>query len=333
MSNVKIDVIIPTYKPDNRFLQLVEALNRQTVKPDRILVINTEEKYYNTLVYGTRFKEVNTNVEVIHIGRREFNHGKTRNQGAKRADGQIFVFMTQDAVPADEHMLVQLLRPLADKRVAVSYARQLPSQDAGPIERFTRSYNYPEKDRVQSAEKLQELGIKTFFCSNVCAAYKAYVFEELGGFPNFTIFNEDMLFAAKAVQAGKKIYYASAAKVIHSHNYSGKKQFKRNFDLGVSQADHPEIFEGVSSEGEGIRLVKETALYLKSEKKAYLIPELFYKSACKYLGYRLGKKYRKLSSRMILKCTDNKPYWERYWDKMKIPADVHAGYGKNEEGL
>lgn len=41
--------------------------------------------------------------------------------------------------------------------------------------------------------------------------------------------------------------------VVHSHNYSVKQQFHRNFDLAVSQTAHPEIFEQVSSEAEGMR--------------------------------------------------------------------------------
>lgn len=44
--------------------------------------------------------------------------------------------------------------------------------------------------------------------------------------------------------------------MVHSHNYSVKQQFHRNFDLAVSQTAHPEIFEQVSSEAEGMRLVK-----------------------------------------------------------------------------
>ena len=50
--------------------------------------------------------------------------------------------------------------------------------------------------------------------------------------------------------------------VIHSHNYNCMQQFHRNFDPGVSQAEHPEVFEGVPSEGEGIRLVKKSMAYL-----------------------------------------------------------------------
>ena len=53
--------------------------------------------------------------------------------------------------------------------------------------------------------------------------------------------------------------YVPDAKVIHSHNLTPMQQFHCNFDLAVSQAEHPEIFADLKSEGEGIRLVKQTA--------------------------------------------------------------------------
>lgn len=39
-------------------------------------------------------------------------------------------------------------------------------------------------------------------------------------------------------------------------------QFHRNFDMAVSQAEHPEVFEGIKYESEGIKLVKQTAAHL-----------------------------------------------------------------------
>ena len=69
-----------------------------------------------------------------------------------------------------------------------------------------------------------------------------------------------------------EIAYAADACVIHSHNYSCRQQFHRNFDLGVSQADHPEIFEGVPSEGEGLRLVKKSLAYLIKTGHIWLVP-------------------------------------------------------------
>ncbi|MDE6829325.1 MAG: glycosyltransferase family 2 protein, partial [Lachnospiraceae bacterium] len=89
----------------------------------------------------------------------------------------------------------------------------------------------------------------------------------------------------------------------------GIQQFRRNFDLAVSQADHPEVFEEIRSESEGIRMVKQTMWYLCRSRKACLLPSLVYKSGCKYAGYRLGRCYRKLPQWMILRCTANRLYW------------------------
>ena len=155
---------------------------------------------------------------------------------------------------------------------------------------------------------------------------------ELGGFVKHTIFNEDMLFAYKVIQAGKKIAYAADALVVHSHNYSAKEQLKRNFDLGVSQADHPEVFANVPSESEGMKLVKKTTEHLVKEHFLGQIPVLYIHSACKFLGYRLGKSYRKLPRKMILKLTSNKDYWRKYQMKKDISnIDATKGYGKNLE--
>lgn len=94
------------------------------------------------------------------------------------------------------------------------------------------------------------------------------------------------------------------------HNYSCRQQFHRNFDLGVSQAEHPEIFAGVPSEGEGIRLVKKSLAYLVKTGHIWLIPGLIAQSGFKYAGYFLGKRYRKLPEKMILFCTMNREYWK-----------------------
>lgn len=306
----RVNVVIPTYKPDKKFLMLLERLEVQTVKPERIIVMNTEQKYFDRLTYGTRFQDKHKNVEVFHISKREFDHGRTRHLGMKRADGEYVLFMTQDAVPADDKLIEHLLMSFADKDVAVAYARQLPDKDCGVIESYTREFNYPPQGMVKSAADMERLGIKTFFCSNVCAMYKKSAYEELGGFVRHTIFNEDMIFAAEAVKAGYKIAYAAQAQVIHSHNYTNMEQLKRNFDLGVSQADHPEIFEGISSGQEGKKLVKQTAKYLRKSGNSKYLFRLFMQSGCKYLGYLLGKNYKKLPKKLVQGLTTNKTFWD-----------------------
>lgn len=305
-----VDIIIPTYKPDEKFKKLIELLEIQTVSVNKMIVINTEEKYMEALCIGNRFLAEHKKLSIHHISRKEFDHGKSRNFGAKKSEADVIVFMTQDAVPANEYLLEKLIAPLADKEVACSYARQLPAEDSTMTEQLTRKFNYPAESKVKSKEDLKDMGIKTYFCSNVCCAYNAKIFKELQGFINHTIFNEDMIYAAKVIDNGYKIAYAADAEVIHSHNYSANQQFHRNFDLGVSQADHPEIFENISSESEGIKMVKETIAKLKNAGCTKEIPGYIVTSGCKYIGYRLGKIYKKLPMWLIHKCTMSPEYWK-----------------------
>ncbi len=163
---------------------------------------------------------------------------------------------------------------------------------------------------MKSAADLDRLGIKTFFCSNVCAAYNREIYEQIGGFVKKAIFNEDMVYAGHAVTAGYCIAYAAEAKVRHSHNYTCMQQFHRNFDLGVSQADHPEVFEVVSSEHEGAKLIKSTIRHLEKTKKWIQIPYLILSSGCKFIGYKLGKHYRSLPAPLVRWCSASRSYWD-----------------------
>lgn len=301
---MKIDVMIPVYRPGRELRELLLKLNRQTVVPERILLVNTEES-----LFDPSCTEGIPGVEVIHISKGEFDHGGTRHMAATMLKAALILFMTQDAVPADEHLIEALARPFDDPRVCASYARQLPDSRCSILERYTRSFNYGEESRIKTEKDIPVLGIKTFFCSNVCAMYRKTAYEELGGFERHTIFNEDMIFAGKLVQHHRAIAYCADAKVIHSHNYTGIQQFHRNFDLGVSQADHPEIFGNVKSESEGIRMVKQTAAYLCRIHKPWLLWQLVWQSGWKYMGYRLGKNYKKLPRWLIDKCTMNREYW------------------------
>ena len=301
----RVDVIIPTYKPDERVVLLVKKLLKQSYPLREIHLIDTD-----TGIFPEELAQLSDNIKVTHIPKEKFDHGGTRHMGMLKSKAEIVVYMTQDALPANEYLIEELVKPFAEKDIAVSYARQLPDQECKVIERYTRSFNYPKQSRVKSIEDLDTLGIKTYFCSDVCAAYRKDVYESLGGFEEKTIFNEDMIMAAKIIQSGFKIAYIAEAKVIHSHNYSCMQQFRRNFDLAVSQAEHPEIFENVKSESEGIRLVVDTARYLVKIKKPWLIFSLIIKSGFKFLGYRFGKNYRKLPEWLIAKCTMNPGYWE-----------------------
>ena len=317
---MKVDIIIPTYRPDDTFCLLLQKLQGQTFVVHRVIILNTEEALWDVACQKYPICEsleaLSCSYELIHVKKEEFDHGGTRMLGAEHSDADIMVFMTQDAMPADEYLVEQLVAGLQEADTAVAYARQLPNDTCRIVERYTRQFNYPDEEKRKGREDIKTLGIKTFFCSDVCAAYKRELFEQLGGFEYPVIFNEDMFFAAKAVLNGYYVKYAARARVIHSHNYSMKQQFHRNFDLAVSQKQHPEIFEQISSEAEGMKLVKNTVRYLLKIKKPHLIITLGFQCVGKYAGYWMGKRYQKLGRKQILRYTMNPDYWKRIWKEV-----------------
>lgn len=306
---MKVDVIIPVYKPGEALFELIHRLEIQTLAPQNIILMNTEEEYFERLVQGTSFWEKYGNVKVYHLKEKDFDHGRTRHEGVLHSDAEVFVTMTQDALPADRKLIQNLTSGLRED-VAVAYARQLPGRKSDETERISRLFNYPAESCVKSAADMETLGIKTFFCSNVCAAYRRDIYDELCGFIRHTIFNEDMIYAAGAIKAGYCIAYQAQARVIHAHSYTNLQQLRRNFDLGVSQADHPEVFGGIVSESEGKKLLLEAWRYLKKVRRLYRFPAFFLQSCFKYAGYLLGKHYRMLPKKWVLAITTNKSYWK-----------------------
>ena len=156
------------------------------------------------------------------------------------------------------------------------------------MEKYVRSFNYPKHDIIKTRNDFEKMGIKTIFCSDVCAAYRRKTFVKLGEFEK-TDFNEDMLFAYKTVMNDKKVYYASKAKVIHSHNYTYLEQLKRNVEIGKNQKEFNHIFSTIKSETEGIKMIKSGIKYLLQKGKWYLIPDLILSSGFKFIGFRIGK--------------------------------------------
>ena len=304
---MKVDAVIPAYKPGHDLRELVEKLLDQTVRLGRIIIINTDREYFDEKEYL-----IAPAVEVVHITRHEFDHAGTRDMGLRMSDADYVLFMTMDAIPKDNYLVEKLLSGVrrADN-IAVSYARQLPKKDCNRIEQITREFNYPAQSRVQTSDDIKELGIKAYFCSDVCAMYDTSIYRSLGGFKAPAIFNEDMVYAAGALDAGYAVSYCADALVYHSHNYTGRQYYRRNFDLGVSQADHPEIFERFNVKGTGMQLVRKSlAQKCRSGTPADII-RLVYYSGMKYLGFRKGKNYHKLSLESCLKHTSDKEYWNR----------------------
>ncbi len=307
----EVSVIIPVYRPGKELKHLLDRLAKQTYSVKEVILINTEEQYFDSDLLLDIDEGIKNKIQIFHISKNEFDHGGTRNYGASIATGEYIMFMTQDAMPKDRNLVCKLIEAFENDKVYVAYARQLPRKNCDILERYTRDFNYPDYDIIKDSTTLEELGIKNYFCSDVCSMYRKDVFDILGGFRDKMIFNEDMVYAHKAIENGGKVYYASKAEVIHSHNYTCIQQLKRNFDNGVSQSMNKDVFENVPSESEGIKMIIDTIKRLLEDGYWYMIPMLIIKSGCKFIGFRLGKSYERLTPEIIQRLTSDKNYWTK----------------------
>lgn len=316
------DVIIPVYKADKKLERLLAMLLQQTVRPAKIILMNTDAEGHTIADLKVRVAKVaakndnkvlsSVEIKLVRVEKKDYDHGGTRNLAVEKySDADFFLCMTQDAVPADVFLIEKLMQCFQDEEVGAAYARQLAAEHADFTESFLRLHNYPGESCKKTKADKERLGIKTYMISNVCAMYRRSRYDELGGFVTDTIFNEDMIYGAALIEAGGAICYCAKAGVYHTHNYGLTAQFKRSFDMAVSQKDYPEVFVGVSSEKEGIRFVKNAAEYCMSQHRYGELFVFLMESAARYVGFFLGKHYKSLPEKVVLNCTLQPTYWEK----------------------
>ena len=76
------------------------------------------------------------------MSKREFDAWTYQKPGSKNSEAEIFVMMTDDAIPADDHMIEELICGLKQDNVAVAYGRQLAYETSSETEKFARNFNY-----------------------------------------------------------------------------------------------------------------------------------------------------------------------------------------------
>ncbi len=280
-----ISVIIPTLNAENELPALLKAIHTQKATIDELIIIDSESSDKTQVIC-----EEDPDVRYIQIERIDFDHGRTRDLALRESKGDIVIFLTQDAIPANDDFVTNLIAPLSVEKVAISTGRQLPKLNATRMEQWVRTFNYPEESHIRSKADLSRMGIKTFFCSDVCAAYKRDVYLELGGFDYPIKTNEDMFFAAKVINADYRIAYAADALVYHSHNFTLKEQYKRNYIQGYEIERHREELGNVAQESEGMRLVKYVSKELLKQGHVGSFIRFGVDCCARLMGSRAGKK-------------------------------------------
>lgn len=288
MTTPSLSVIIPTLNAEDEIDSLLDTIEAQSLKPLDILVVDSSSDD-GTVDEVAKHPCVN----LVRIERKEFNHGSTRDMALRRSAGEFVCFLTQDAVPASNLYLERLVAPfLADDSIAPVTGRQLPKADARRFEQLVRKFNYPNVPSVRSKSDLPKYGIKTFFASDTCSAYRRTAYLECGGFDHVNT-NEDMLMAARFIASGLKVAYEPSAEVYHSHNLTPSQQFARNRAVGMFLESHADDLMYASEIGEGGRLVKAVSSELLREGRFGDLFAFGFDCCARLLGNRAGRRAAK----------------------------------------
>ncbi len=109
-----VSVVIPTLNAAPYLAGLLDALFSQLPQaPAEVVLVDSLSTDTTAGIAAS-----DQRVRVVPIA--NFSHGRARNIGAREAQGEIVVLLTQDALPAGSAWLAHLLAPFEDPQVVAT---------------------------------------------------------------------------------------------------------------------------------------------------------------------------------------------------------------------
>ncbi len=226
---ILISVVIPVKNGDHWLGETIPAiLNQQVNGAIEIIAVDSGSTDKSLSILSSY------PVTIIQINPEEFDHGLTRNLGARNAKGKFIVMTVQDAKPLSSLWLQELLNGFIDETVAGVCGQQMVTHDIdkNPVEWY-RPISKPKLRKYQFSNKADFLNLSPEEQLAICrwddvnAMYRAEILKQLPF--RKTDFAEDVLWAKDALLAGHSIVYNPKAQVSHYHYEDYDYAFKRNF--------------------------------------------------------------------------------------------------------
>lgn len=225
---ILVSIVIPVKNGDYWLQDTLETLTSQKINGAFEIIVIDSGSTDKSLDIVRNFP-----VRLIQIDAATFNHGLTRNLGAREAVGKFVVMTVQDARPVNDYWMQNLLDGFVDEKVAGVCGQQVvPHEiDKNPIAWF-RPQSAPQMKRYeftpqQFADLSPEKKREVCGWDDVTAMYRKDVLMQLP-FGEVT-FAEDVLWAKEALLNGYAIVYNPAARVYHYHYEDPEQLVKRAF--------------------------------------------------------------------------------------------------------
>lgn len=303
--NIKATVFIPTYNGEKYLKSILKIVFKQEVDFQYEVLIIDSGSRDKTLEIIEPFRKEHENLRLIQIPNSEYGHGKTRDQAAHLAKGEIVVYLSHDAVPSNNQWLYEIVKPFEiNEKIAGVVGRQAPRPKCVPLLKFEINAVFRNlgsewgttifyKDKFVKKQSVYDH--ISFYSDANSAARRDYL---TGILPYKDVpYAEDQVLGRDIIDAGYMKAYAARAIVLHSNDLKLSEYKKRTYDeiIGLRQVG---IKVGVPSRKAVVKLfcigvVKDgvkTLLdkqYSLKRKIFWLIVNPFYHIE-KWRGVRLG---------------------------------------------
>lgn len=283
MSQKTVDIICPLYNASNYIEKLHNSLmNQKNVNIKCFRYVLTESKD-NTEKYL-----IDRKISFKKIKKEDFSHSLTREREAIDSNADIVVFITQDIDIKDELWLFNLIKDIDDNNIVATYSRQIAKFNN--LEKYTREFNYRDKDIIKSKENINKYGLKTFFFSDAASAINTKVFKNLNGYDNKNLpISEDMYIAYKIIMNGYKIKYCSNSIVYHSHNFTLKEIYER-YKLTGKFFKENKYLDKYGTMDSGANLARYVLKRIFEDKRLSLLFRYPFDMGARFIGMKVGKK-------------------------------------------
>ncbi len=209
-----VSYIILTRNRKEELADALQSIQRQDYKTKEIIVID------NASTDGTT-ETVKDNFPDVKYCRMDKNIGTFagRNEGIKRAKGDIIIFLDDDAVFEKTNATTAAIDKFNSKPDYDAIAFKIIDYQSGEVPQGVQHGGYPIRGK---GEIVEEKEVSYFFSGGV--AFRRHVFEDIGLFPEeYFIDCEEMEFSFRMIEKGIKILFTPQIAVLHRLSLSGRE--------------------------------------------------------------------------------------------------------------
>lgn len=233
----KASVVIPTYNAGPLLEQVLEAVDGQQTPWEFQCVIIDSGSQDQTLQICKKFSDRCPALDLYQIPKGEFQHGYTRNVGVDLSNAEFVAFITQDAIPANDKWLYNLVNALeSSPNAAGAFGRHVAHDDADPFTHQELKNHFKGFDQlpvvmslttdresvVEDVEGWRKI-LHFYSDNNSCLRKSVWRSLPLPCVP----YGEDQLWADMVIRNGYEKLYVKDAVVKHSHDYDACETFER----------------------------------------------------------------------------------------------------------